>query len=84
MDFLGFLVPKVHWDLKSMWEKFQKFAKKIGDLRRNCMCLPCKSRNALFVVGVDVCHNAHASVGTIACCLSVGMICEFFLLPLWH
>ena len=35
MDFLDFLVPRVHWGLKSMWKKFHKFAKKIGDLRRN-------------------------------------------------
>ena len=24
---MDFLVPKVHWDLKSMWKKFQKFVK---------------------------------------------------------
>ena len=35
MDFLDFLVPRVHWGLKSMWKKFHKFAKKIGNLRRN-------------------------------------------------
>ena len=35
MDFLDFLVPRVHRGLKSMWKKFHKFAKKIGDLRRN-------------------------------------------------
>ena len=32
---MDFLVPKVHWGLKNMWKKFWKFAKKIGDLRRN-------------------------------------------------
>ena len=35
LGFLFFLVPKVHWGLKSMWKKFQKFAKKIDDLPRN-------------------------------------------------
>ena len=35
MDFLVPKVPKVHWGLKSMSKKFRKFAKKIGDLRRN-------------------------------------------------
>ena len=35
MDFLDFLVPRVHWGLKSMWKKFHKFAKKIDDLPRN-------------------------------------------------
>ena len=35
LDFLAFLVPKVHWGLKNMWKKFWEFAKKIGDLRRN-------------------------------------------------
>ena len=35
MDFLDFLVPKLHLGLKSMWKKFWNFAKKIDDLRRN-------------------------------------------------
>ena len=35
MDFLDFLVPWVHWGLKSMWKKFPKFAKKIDNLPRN-------------------------------------------------
>ena len=35
LDFLAFLVPKVHWGLKNMWKNFWEFAKKIGDLRRN-------------------------------------------------
>ena len=35
LDFLAFLVPKVHWGLNNMWKKFWEFAKKIGDLRRN-------------------------------------------------
>ena len=35
MAFLVPKVPKVNWGLKSMWKKFQKFAKKIDDLPRN-------------------------------------------------
>ena len=35
MDFLDFLVPRVHWGLKSMWKKFQKFLKKFGNFWRN-------------------------------------------------
>ena len=35
MGILGFLVPGVHWGLKSMWKKFHKFAKKIDDLPKN-------------------------------------------------
>ena len=35
LKFLGFLVSKVHWDLKNMWKKFRKFPKKIDDFPRN-------------------------------------------------
>ena len=35
MDFLDFLVPKVHWGLKNMWKKFRKFLKKFDDFLRN-------------------------------------------------
>ena len=33
--FWAFLIPKMHWGLKTMWKKFREFAKKIGHLRRN-------------------------------------------------
>ena len=35
LDFLAFLVPKMHWGLKNTWKKFWEFAKKIDDSRRN-------------------------------------------------
>ena len=35
LDFLDFLVPKVHWGQKNMWKKFQKFLKKIDDFLLN-------------------------------------------------
>ena len=36
MDFLDFF-PRVCWGVKNMCKKFQEFAKKIDDLRRNYM-----------------------------------------------
>ena len=35
MDFLVPKVPKMPWDLESMWKKFHKFLKKIGNFWRN-------------------------------------------------
>ena len=32
---MDFLVPKVHWGLKHMWQNFWDFAKEIDHLRRN-------------------------------------------------
>ena len=37
--YLGTLVPKVHWGLKIMWKKLQKFPKKIDDFPRNFVSL---------------------------------------------
>ena len=31
LELLELLVPKVHWGLKIMWNKLQKFLKKFGD-----------------------------------------------------
>ena len=35
VDFLDFLVPKVHWGLKNMWKKFRKMFKKFDNCLRN-------------------------------------------------
>ena len=35
LELLELLVPKVHWGLKNMWKKFQKFLKKFDDFLRN-------------------------------------------------
>ena len=40
MDFLDLLVPKVHWDLKSTWRKFHKFARKKLAICEETLCSP--------------------------------------------
>ena len=37
--YLGTLVPKVHWGVKKMWKKLQKFLKKFGDFWRHFVSL---------------------------------------------
>ena len=39
MDFLVSLVPNVHWGLRILWNKLQKFLKKFGDFWRNFVSL---------------------------------------------
>ena len=34
LELLELLVPKVHWGLKNMWKKFQKFGKAFDDLAK--------------------------------------------------
>ena len=38
MDFFKFLVPKVHWSLKNMRQKFQKYLLKIKFLMLPAFC----------------------------------------------
>ena len=39
LDILELMVPKVHWGLKNMWKKLQKFPEKFDDFPRNFVSL---------------------------------------------